>query len=298
MGKKRPRSVTGQEIVNACLCAGYHDGSLLQDGHGVCAGPNGPPHFDSAKHYYAYMQAAVLAEVRVQVGEALLSAQRPRPGHGGKDGKGEKGGKGGGFRGGGGGGKGGLGDGGLHGFGTPVALQLHTIQRDGGRPLASLYFTEVRDRNGGGGGGRSGGGRAGAEDLLKDLRPGGIFLLRPRGGSEILAVVDGRSSSLLEPAFEVLGAALSACGDGFGGGRDGSELSEFAERRWEGWHVASVLVSQRCADVCQRRPAPPSILHRLLGGAQSKHTRFAESDSDSGGEAEGQGAGESQGETL
>ena len=53
--------------------------------------------------------------------------------------------------------------------------------------------------------------------------------------------------------------------------------------------MGSVLLEQRCADVCQRCPAP-AFLTQLLGGRSlGVHTRFASSDASDASDADGIG---------
>eukprot|EP00965_Chrysotila_dentata_P177959 5878627-Pleurochrysis_carterae.AAC.2 len=136
------------------------------------------------------------------------------------------------------------------------------------------------------------------------MRPGGVFLLTC-GKASLLAVVHGRACSsgtgvhthghghghgngngygnahglagLLTHAdaavtngdacmlvsFEVLGDALDHVGDTLL--RQGS--------CWQAHAVASVLLEQRCAEVCLRRPSPPFIA-ALLGMRQPTHIKF------------------------
>ena len=107
---------------------------------------------------------------------------------------------------------------------------------------------------------------AGASDAT--LRPGGVFVLRSADAT-LLAVVDGRACGGSSLTFEVLDSALESCASL----RAGSE--------WVAQSVGSVLLEQRCADVCQRRPKPP-FMGRLLGGRTPTHTRFGSDASDEG----------------
>lgn len=240
MGKRRARSLSGPEIVNSALCSAHHERRLLPQPPRPACAPPPPARFRSASEYFSFIQTTVLDEARALISDALRA----------REGRRERAG---------------------------VMLRLGQLHHSAGRPLASLQFCVMQRRARGdvrGGGGPA----AVATSAFSDLRPGGVFLLRPQGGTEILAVVDGRSSSPAEPVFEVNSVALASCGEGLGGGVNGSDIGEQAERSWEAWYVASVLVSQRCVDVCQRRPSTQPILNSLLGGVQSTHIRFDDSD--------------------
>ena len=105
MGKKRPRSLTGPEIVSTYLCDAHFNGRLLpQSGSAASSGGagHGPLRFDSAKEYFAYMQRIMLEEARAEVAEALTAAEKRRQ--------------------------------------PPRLLRLQQSQRPGGRRLASLEF--------------------------------------------------------------------------------------------------------------------------------------------------------------
>ena len=101
------------------------------------------------------------------------------------------------------------------------------------------------------------------------LRAGSVLCLS-RNSTEILAVVDGRSTSDVVGAgfqLEVLDAACV---------RSQHEL--VSDSIWSARPVASVLSLQRCADACIRAPTPP-FMRRLLGpvAKPNVHVRFDDS---------------------
>ena len=113
---------------------------------------------------------------------------------------------------------------------------------------------------------------AGSTSAKEDrvTRTGSVVLLESRSGSEqsVLAVVDGRSSRL---RFEVHERSLLRV--------ERAAAAALATRAvWTATPIASVLVQQRCIDVCLRRPKPP-FMRSLLGGApptRGTHTRFVD----------------------
>jgi hypothetical protein len=108
------------------------------------------------------------------------------------------------------------------------------------------------------------------------FRAGSVFLLRSISfGVELLAVVDGRATTC---QLECSDGALARCAHHIDE-RVGSHCNAFQPGSvWAATPVASVLVQQRCIDVCLRRPVPP-FMQQLLGGPPPKlatHTRFVD----------------------
>lgn len=103
------------------------------------------------------------------------------------------------------------------------------------------------------------------------FRAGSVFLLRSISfGVELLAVVDGRATTC---QLECSDGALARCAHHID-----ERYSIQPGSVWAATPVASVLVQQRCIDVCLRRPVPP-FMQQLLGGPPPKlatHTRFVD----------------------
>ena len=140
------------------------------------------------------------------------------------------------------------------GFDVSVTGSVAAAER-GSRRLAALLFSPTSP----------------STAVMATLRPGGVFELKPPRAPALLAVVDGRTcGGGASMAFEVLDAALR------GVALDG---------KWRARAVASVLLEQRCADVCQRAPRPP-FLQQLLGCKQRVHLRFGGGGDDSSADGE------------
>ena len=107
------------------------------------------------------------------------------------------------------------------------------------------------------------------------FRAGSVFLLRSISfGVELLAVVDGRATTC---QLECSDGALARCAHHIDERYSGGNAFQPGSV-WAATPVASVLVQQRCIDVCLRRPVPP-FMQQLLGGPPPKlatHTRFVD----------------------
>ena len=106
------------------------------------------------------------------------------------------------------------------------------------------------------------------------IRAGSVFLLRSISfGVELLAVVDGRATTC---QLECSDGALARCAHHIDERFSGNAFQPGSV--WAATPIASVLVQQRCIDVCLRRPVPP-FMQQLLGGPPPKlatHTRFVD----------------------
>ena len=106
------------------------------------------------------------------------------------------------------------------------------------------------------------------------IRAGSVFLLRSISfGVELLAVVDGRTTTC---QLECSDGALARCAHHIDERFSGNAFQPGSV--WAATPIASVLVQQRCIDVCLRRPVPP-FMQQLLGGPPPKlatHTRFVD----------------------
>ena len=106
------------------------------------------------------------------------------------------------------------------------------------------------------------------------IRAGSVFVLRSISfGVELLAVVDGRTTTC---QLECSDGALARCAHHIDERFSGNAFQPGSV--WAATPIASVLVQQRCIDVCLRRPVPP-FMQQLLGGPPPKlatHTRFVD----------------------